>query len=118
MKEKELEQWVAPKPAKTQKKSVAAPPSAAPVKKGDPAVKKAPPAVEVREAKPPAGKNKFKRVPEPQGAAVVAPAPTPEAADLQKSEKKKQKQQKQQKQQQLLEEESMKGKDKGEGKDK
>ena len=102
VKEKELEQWVAPKKVKTQK-SVVAPPPAAPVKKGEVAGKKAPPAVEVREVKPPAGKRQFKRVPEPQGAANVAPAPAPEPAERVKGEKEKQ----------PSEEERQKGKDKG-----
>jgi len=108
VKEKELEEWVAPKTVKTQIKTVVAPLPPAPVKKGEVAVKKAPPAVEVREVKPPAGKRQFKRVPEPQGEANVVPAPTPKPENIPKGDKEKQ----------PSGEARQKGKDKGDGKDK
>ncbi|MHB8894905.1 MAG: DUF6600 domain-containing protein [Candidatus Geothermincolia bacterium] len=89
VKEKELEHWVAPKKAKTQK-SVVAPPPAERLKKGEIAEKPAPPAEEVRKARVPAGKRKFKRVLEPEGEEQVAPVAMPEPEDGLKGENEKQ----------------------------
>jgi len=89
VKEKELERWVAPKKGRTQK-SVVAPTREKSLKKGEVAGKKAPPAVEVREARPPSGKRRFKRVLEPEGEEKVAPVAMPEPEERLKGEKEKQ----------------------------
>lgn len=89
VKEKELEQWVAPKQVKTQK-TVVAPPPAERLKKGEVTRKTPPPAVEVRKVQLPAGKRQFKRVLESQGEANVIPVAMPEPAEQLKGEKEKQ----------------------------
>jgi hypothetical protein len=90
VKEKELEQWVAPKRVKAPQADVA-PAAKKILKRDEQSSKPAPPAaqvhqvqtpaVQVREVKLPAGKTRFKRVAEPQGEANVAPVRTivPEA---------------------------------------
>ena len=74
VKEKELQQWVAPKKAPAAKTVVAPTPTERPKNAVAP-VKPAPPAVQNRAVQPPVGKHLFKREPEPQGGANVAPAP-------------------------------------------
>jgi len=86
VKEKELEQWVAPKKVKTQK-TIVSPPVSERLKTGEVAGKKATPTVEVRETRVPSGKRKFTRILEPEGEANVAPVATPELGERLKGEK-------------------------------
>jgi hypothetical protein len=89
LKERQLEQWVPPKKAPTPQTIVVPPPAARP-NRGEPPVKPAPPAVQNREAQLPAGKHQFKRMAEPPGGAIVAPAPKIVPREFQKGEKEKQ----------------------------
>jgi hypothetical protein len=106
-KEKQLEQWVPPKKVPAPK-PIVAPAPAEPPKKGEAPGKPAPPAVQGREEQVPAGKHQFKRVPEPQGGATVAPRPAVVPEEPSKGKKEKL----------TPEEEDKKARERGSGKEK